>query len=1254
MRKLKLILVSILMIAVNMSVSADNYIKREFRAVWLTTVWALDWPTTTGTSSSVATSQKNEICGYLDEFKNDGFNAVFFQVRSMCDAMYKSSYEPWSSFLTGTRGSAPSWDPLAYVVEECHKRGLECHAWVNPYRWSTSTQWSTTQDKQLQNNGWLISYSNSDGDITILNPGIPAARQRIVDVCKEIISNYDVDGLVFDDYFYPNSIPESSSADDYSTYKNSGTSLSYGNWRRENINQMVRDVWNMVQTTKPWVRFGISPAGAACSSSSVAASHGVEPLSNYCSASDWQYNQIYSDPVQWLEDGVIDYISPQLYWITTHSTNPFGPMTKWWSKVAKQFGRHHYASHSLSFLGTSNSTSNWLEVGKQVQYSRDYTEDNCPGAVMYNTRPITGKGGYSTGIGSWLGTNKFQAKSLPPALTWKTAVDPGRVTNLKKSGTTLSWSSLGTNVRYSVYAIPTYIKKDAAQATVATGIDANYLLGITYGTTFTLSDGIASESDYYYAVCPLDRYSNEYEPTYSNESYVPATKVTLTSPINSAVVKSPATFKWSSVSGATYKLQISKSSSFATVNIEKTGLTTNSTSVDIVSLGESATCYWRVITSETGKYDVTSDVATFKTSEFDSLTGLSLTSPANGTTVADATNITFKWATVSGATYKFELAKDSGFSNIVTSKSTSSASTTVAMSSLSYNTKYYWRVTASKTGYKDTTTSAWNFSTPKLDPAPGVTLKSPAVGSVINSEFVVEFTAANVDSYKLEFSRTEDFASVAKTVTSGFTTSGNTVKYSVGSSDLASGTYYWRVTTIKSGYVPTTSDVWNFVLDIYGNEEGYVVKKDPAAYNVPSAYLFENLWVRSVDSEFNNMPSRTDWAYNRGMCVIDGIIYIAGRSGNSSTADCYIDRYNAATGEFIGQLELSTDVKAQFYPCNDVLKDAAGNLLTSNLTINLSTAPLVIHKIDKSTGDATLVASVSHSSGARVDHCAIVGNVDTGNFYILAGTKSSTVIKWTYSSGKLTSTKQMSYEDFCPSSASEAGLSSRVYPKDDNTFFVNATMIHPTLYDFSTGEIVDSFDSNSTEAPLDEFATGFAHFTIDGNNFVAYSYNTVFSDDGWNYDGGPHQIAIASINSSWSFSSIKGLFVVPEAGLGNEYSFYGDELIDYEYEYSEGGKVCGVVLYIYIPKNGLAAYRFADAKATTKALEFNSDSMQVTIGKNAVYVNMAADIEIYTISGLKVVNAVDADKVSIENLAKGVYVLKCKSDYGTKVLKFVK
>ena len=516
MKGMKRIMMLLIAVALSAGIiaNADEARKREMRAAWVATVYCIDWPSTQGNVSA----QKTEIDTYLDNFKARNMNAIFFQVRSMCDAMYQSSYEPWSSYLTGTRGQNPGYDPLAYVVEQCHQRGIECHAWVNPYRWSASASanWDTPQDKDLKNKGMLLSYTNSSGTkTTILNPGLPATRERIVNVIREIITNYDVDGVVFDDYFYPNGIPTNSSAEDYNLWNDSGVDMTFADWRRQNVNMMVSEVYNMIQETKPEVRFGISPAGVAGTASTSASQHGVTPCPK---GSDWQYNGIFSDPLAWLEQGTIDYISPQIYWKTTSSSNPFGPITDWWSYVANHFGRHHYASHSISFFDTSNTTSDWAEVVQQINYSRQYTEDNSPGVVLYSARYIDGP--RKTGLGAYLLENAFQYPAMIPALTWKSAPGYGAPENLALSNGTLSWTAQqGTLVKYSVYAVPTDITVEQAMSTAFDGIRSEYLLGVTYSPSYTLPS--AYQDDYWYAVCVIDGYGNESAPAYLGDSVEP-------------------------------------------------------------------------------------------------------------------------------------------------------------------------------------------------------------------------------------------------------------------------------------------------------------------------------------------------------------------------------------------------------------------------------------------------------------------------------------------------------------------------------------------------------------------------------------------------------------------------------------------------------------------------------------------------------------------------------------------------------------
>ena len=333
--------------------------KREQRAVWMS-AYVSDWPSSHITESN-ANTMKVACQRMLDTLAANNMNAVYYHVRAMCDAMYNSAYEPWSSYIVAKRGDVPAFDPLQWIVQEAHKRGIEIYAWVNPYRYSPkSTKWGQSDRDYIHTHPeWLLTTDYE----TVLNPGIPEVRQRVVDVCQDIISKYDVDGLVFDDYFYnQGGCDFSLDADLYNAYTNGGGTLSQGDWRRENVNQMVADVNAMIKQTKPWVRFGIGPAGVACSSPAVAEKYGVEPSPG----SDWQYNQIYSDPMAWVTRGTIDFISPQVYWNTTGN---FDEVTDWWGKIGKQFNRHVYISQSCSNFGRDG----WdlAEFVKQVNVMRD-------------------------------------------------------------------------------------------------------------------------------------------------------------------------------------------------------------------------------------------------------------------------------------------------------------------------------------------------------------------------------------------------------------------------------------------------------------------------------------------------------------------------------------------------------------------------------------------------------------------------------------------------------------------------------------------------------------------------------------------------------------------------------------------------------------------------------------------------------------------------------------------------------------------
>lgn len=495
------------------SICGATYPQREMRAAWVTTAWGLDWPERQGTSVSTGDAQRRQLCNMLDRLKESGLNAVFFQVRSMSDAMYKSSYEPWSRFLTGERGLPPSdsaWDPLAYCVEQCHLRGLECHAWVNPLRFSTGRILpSTKHDREIKSKGWLLTYSRKNkgktvSTTTILNPGYVAVRDYVVDVCRDIVSRYDVDGLVFDDYFYPEGM-DLGCGYDFDLWKKSGTSLSQADWRRDNIARLIAGVYEMLQSTKPYVRFGVSPAGVAGADGEVASQYGLPP----CYAGhDWMYDGISCDPLRWLADGTVDYVSPQIYWRTDNSVNPYLPISKWWSEVAARFGRHFFASHTLEGPANESVTDKGHERGLQIEGNREYAADGISGSALYSLKHLVGESG--SHLRDYLADNHFRYKALPPPMTWKSVASVRSVSGLRLDGTCLRWDADG-DMRYVVYAVsmPGEDSIDCSRALIG---HPSAIVDMTYFPYYNLTD--SQYDGQIYAVSSLDRYGNESEPVW--------------------------------------------------------------------------------------------------------------------------------------------------------------------------------------------------------------------------------------------------------------------------------------------------------------------------------------------------------------------------------------------------------------------------------------------------------------------------------------------------------------------------------------------------------------------------------------------------------------------------------------------------------------------------------------------------------------------------------------------------------------------
>lgn len=325
-------------------------VPREFRGVWVATVNNIDWPSKRGLP---AEQQRAEITAILDKSKALGLNAVIFQVRPATDALYASSLEPWSEYLTGTQGQSPGYDPLAVWIEEAHKRGLELHAWFNPYRSRHHEAKSPLAPNHLSRTqpGLVKKY----GELLWLDPGEPAAAAHTLAVIRDVVRRYDVDGVHIDDYFYPYPVtkplppgapkdarPEEVDFPDEPSRKRylaNGGRLPVADWRRDNVNRLVEQIYRVVHEEKPWVQFGISPFGLGRPDRRPPTQKGFS-----------QYDKLYADVELWMERGWGDYFVPQLYWPKSRPELPFAPMLDYWLSQ-NPTGRHVWPGVFTSAIG---------------------------------------------------------------------------------------------------------------------------------------------------------------------------------------------------------------------------------------------------------------------------------------------------------------------------------------------------------------------------------------------------------------------------------------------------------------------------------------------------------------------------------------------------------------------------------------------------------------------------------------------------------------------------------------------------------------------------------------------------------------------------------------------------------------------------------------------------------------------------------------------------------------------------------------
>ncbi len=491
--------------------------KREFRATWFTTVTNIDWP---GSVHRITAddkrqrekqiqAQKTSMEYYFNQLVKGNMNAVMFQVRSLCDAMYPSSYEPWSASLTGTRGKDPGYDPLAYAVEQAHARGLELHIWVNPYRYETTAGVYGDEDTIRKNMGdYLLTYNNGSFKGTILDPGEPEVRAYVVKIIQEIVEKYDIDGVIFDDYFYPWGGTTTEDAETVQKYKPAGQNTD--DWRRENVDKLIKDVYDMIQSKKPWVRLGMGPGGIWSTNSSVASKYGLQVPKVHVGGAN-TYSSLYANTVEWMKQGIVDYVAPQIYWSTTNANWDFDVLSAWWNSVAKRFSDELPGEQKVHYFSANDDYDSWAtprEMGLEVEANRRTDALGGTGAVFYNTKNFVNKE-----INTYLAENQFSTEALPPAMDWKATTALDAPTNLAIEGTTLTWTHPSAP-RFTIYAYP----KGSATVEEALKQAAN-LLGVSYTNSYDIS-AIADVENTTFAVCAYDRYGNEYEAVCLNEGEV--------------------------------------------------------------------------------------------------------------------------------------------------------------------------------------------------------------------------------------------------------------------------------------------------------------------------------------------------------------------------------------------------------------------------------------------------------------------------------------------------------------------------------------------------------------------------------------------------------------------------------------------------------------------------------------------------------------------------------------------------------------
>ena len=469
--------------------TGSAYPKREFRAAWIQSV--------NGQFRGMPTEKlKQNLIGQLNSLQKAGINAIIFQVRPEADALYASRLEPWSRFLTGVQGKAPEpyWDPMQFMIDECHKRGMEFHAWINPYRTKTTLK-SELAPNHVYNihPEWFVTY----GDQLYFDPALPESRRHICMVVSDIVSRYDVDAIHMDDFFYPYPIKGKDFPDDASFARFGGGFSNKGDWRRSNVNVLIKKLHETIREIKPWVKFGVSPFGIYRNESSDPLGSKTKGLQNY--------DDLYADVLLWAREGWIDYNIPQIYWHIGHPVADYETLVKWWARNTENrplfIGQS--VMNTVQNADPKNPSINQLPRKMALQRAYQTIGGSCQwpaSAVVENA------GKYRDALIAEY--HKYPA--LPPVFDFMDNEAPAKVRKMKpvwtEDGYILFWTApkykeeMNRAVQYVVYRF-----NDKEKVNID---DPSHIVAITRDNFYKLpyEDG---KTKYRYVVTALDRLHNE-------------------------------------------------------------------------------------------------------------------------------------------------------------------------------------------------------------------------------------------------------------------------------------------------------------------------------------------------------------------------------------------------------------------------------------------------------------------------------------------------------------------------------------------------------------------------------------------------------------------------------------------------------------------------------------------------------------------------------------------------------------------------